>query len=254
MGDGQTRIVDDPASKATGYGINAAVDTANRALGIGGVVRTAAQAASLRAAVASSPAEWWVVKAQAIWDDVLAAEDPSLKGVQIADLDWWAEYASKLSGKPAIAELGDVGYPAWTNSSSLTLVAPSLFGEPPDPADDTTPRLLLKHEAEHIKQFRREGDQPPRTYLDMARFERDAYGRLLVEVNRVIAAGATEYADLADAVGQLVTTFGLWAAHPPGRATEEFILAAMLLHEDNGQPSAMLPPSAGPTPDNMYVP
>jgi len=172
MGDGSRtdRIVTAPAKKATGYGKQAAATTAEVALGevAEAVWNAIIDHVGLRAAARDAPAPLWVGAARNLWVG-LARTEPSLKPVVIADLAWYAGFASALAAKPAIAELDGL-YGAWTNSSTLVLVSNQIFGLGPEVA-----RILLRHEAQHVISFRANGDRPPVSYAAMATFERDAY-------------------------------------------------------------------------------
>lgn len=68
--------------------------------------------------------------------------------------------------------MGGQQYGAWTQSASLVYVRDDLFGR-----YDITLAYLLKHEAEHILQFRKNPGAQPAAFEDMLAFEVGAYTR-----------------------------------------------------------------------------
>jgi hypothetical protein len=240
-------VVSTPANKATGYGITAAAKAAARALGevADAIVEAVVDNIGLHAAAKRSPAEPWVVLAKQIWAD-LARTDASLGPVVLADLKWYASFAATLSGKPAVGELDKVGFGAWTNSSTLVLVDKSLFDAGPEVA-----RVMLNHEAHHVRQFRDNNNSPPTGYLAMARFEAKAYSKTLAELT-----------PLKKKVGQPAIAAWRFTEHlveffqdASQLSSEAEVRLAMLQYEDvDGDPSPLLPPSAGADPSSLYVP
>jgi subtilisin family serine protease len=94
----------------------------------------------------------------------------------------------RLLGKVTVLDYANVpsdavreqGYDAWTNSVTTIYVAPS--------AVESTPKLetTLRHEAVHIRQFGK--DRRPRSYEQMARYERDAYRENVVWLKQQVSA------------------------------------------------------------------
>jgi len=245
MGDGRDRIVTAPANKATGYGI-AAASAVGRALGeAGDAIGTDLQ--QLNAGLEELVVEDWVLDARALWAQ-LANGDPAVSKVTLLNLDWWAPRAAKASGKPVIAELTRMGYAAWTNSSSLVLVEPSLMA-----GTDVLAKILLSHEMLHVRQFRSIGDRPPQTYWDMAYFEQNAYVPAFNSLDALVRAGETQYTDARDEIKELVTFFSGIAGSPKGKVSEAEILKAYLGHTYLGKRDPLLPHGSGPTPDSLYV-
>ena len=107
---------------------------------------------------------------------------------------WWRrEFATDpVLGKVVILDYQAVpseavrklGYAAWTNSASRIYLAAGAV------ADAATLDRVLRHEALHIRQFATTGR--PRTYEDMMRYERAAYGDDLVR----LTARSRELTDL----------------------------------------------------------
>lgn len=246
MGEGDSRVVTAPANKATAYGIVAAVNSAARAVGdaVDVVVDAIVDKVGLQAAAKQAPAPAWVVGARKIWVE-LAKGDASLGPTVLADLKWYASFAETLSGKSAVGELDKVGFNAWTNSSSLVLVDESLFAIGPDVA-----RVLLNHEAQHVRTFLVNGNSPPTSYLAMARFESTAYSRTLTELTPLKArGGAHEHA--WNFIDHLVKFF----ASAYKLSSEAEVRQALLDYEDvDRAKSPLLPPSAGDKPSSLYVP
>jgi hypothetical protein len=240
-----------PADKATGYGIAAAANVAARALGEAATEATQAIADllnQLKVAVRTSPQPKYVTDARKIWDG-FAAGDPLLSRVDIADLRWYAGYASALASKPAIADLADMGYEAWTNSSTLVLVGEELFAAGSNAPQ--LPEIFLRHEAVHIRQFKAAGDRPPDSYFEMVTFEVEAYTATVLALNLLVAAGGGGYQEARDALASLLATLQGLGMRP--QRTEDQILDALVNYTYNGTRSPLLPVSSGDAPESLYV-
>jgi hypothetical protein len=255
MANGNTsaRVVNAPAAKATGYGVAAAVGAAARALGeagadaAAGLSGLAGVSVQLAHAAAASPAPDWLSKARTLWSG-FAGADKALAGVVLADMAWYCDYAPRTYGKPAIAGIKDVGYAAWTNSSSLILVAEGLMK-----ATGKVPELLLRHEAVHIHQFReKNADRPPATYRKMAEFELEAYRPTLAALDDLVDAGQTDYDEWDKEIDAVVTALNNLTQQT--KLNDAQVKAQLLAYTYENSPSPMLPKDSGPTPANLYVP
>jgi hypothetical protein len=145
-------------------------EPADRALGYGG------RAANQGVRVAEAPAKKPPAPARKKPQHVLAAEaernrlapfapnPAAAKKVGIYDL---AKFRVKVIRDFATAG----GFAAWTNSASEIFVVPGLE----DPANYAALRAALYHEFLHVDQFAKAGGKPPSQYLDMVKYEVDAY-------------------------------------------------------------------------------
>lgn len=90
-------------------------------------------------------------------------------------------------------EFEQVGFSAWTNSSKHVYVNIPWFiqqykdlvnsNTPPDDAVRAARAMsvaVMRHEDQHVTQFRNNGDQPPATFKDMIAFEAQAYAADIV--------------------------------------------------------------------------
>lgn len=253
MGDPtRSRRILEPGDAAIAYGLAAAANMLAEALGQAPVIPENQVDPTLNLAdlylrlMAASEKESHVVRARALWLQ-LTKEDPSLISVSVMDLVWWTKNVPKaFPGKPAIADIG--GYEAWTNSSSLVLVAPSLFvpGIKDQELADEVAKILLRHEAKHVDQFRKMGDRPPGSYQLMASFEAQAYAKTSTEMGE-LAKKKQAWSDLANdfatQMGKNATDLGDDMKKSPDAEVRKAMVDRKLL-----------PKSAPPLPAGLYVP
>jgi hypothetical protein len=72
----------------------------------------------------------------------------------------------------ATATMGGFQYGAWTQSGSLVFARDDFYN-----SYDIVTAYILRHEAEHIMQFRNSSTGPPKTFAEMLTFEVGAYSR-----------------------------------------------------------------------------
>ena len=253
MGDPtRSQRILEPADAVIAYGIAAAANILAKALGQAEVIPEKQIDPTLTLAdlflrlMAASEKQAHVQRAKALWQD-LAKADPSLASVAVMDLQWWTDNAPKsFPNKPAIADIG--GYDAWTNSSTLVLVAPSLFnpGGQDKELQDEIAKVLLRHEAKHVDQFRKQGDRPPGSYQMMAVFESQAYAQTRDELSNLAnqKAGwkdiATQFADAMKTVAEEFTA-------DMKLTPDSEVLKGIIGHDH-------LPKTAPPSPAALYIP
>lgn len=253
MGDPTRRQrILEPGDTAIAYGLAAAANMLAKALGQAPVIPESQVEPTLNLAdlvlrlMAASEKESHVVRARALWLQ-LTKEDPSLISVSVMDLVWWTKNVPKaLPAKPAIADIG--GYDAWTNSSTLVLVAPSLFDKGIQDQDlgDEVAKILLRHEAKHVDQFRKTGDRPPGSYQLMAFLESQAYAKTSTELGELAnqkQAWNAVASQFATQLGEVAIGFGDDMKKSPDAEVRKAIVNR-----------GLLPKSAPPLPAGLYVP
>ena len=186
------------------------------------------------------------MRARTLWQQ-LTKENPSLVSVGVMDLVSWTKIVPQsFPNKPAVADIG--GYDAWTNSSTLVLVAPSLFnkGIQDKALTDEVAKILLRHEAKHVDQFRTTGDRPPGSYQVMAVFEAQAYAQTKDELDKL----AGQNAAWKDVATQFASTI---------KGVADDFAAYMTKSPDSAVRDAMvgkdyIPKSSPLNPAGLYVP
>lgn len=241
-----------PADAAIAYGVAAAANVLAMALGQTPVIPVKQiepvldLADLLIRAMAGSEGEEHVTRARSLWLE-LTKEDPSLVSVAVMDLQWWTANVPKTyPSKKGIADLGI--FDAWTNSSTLVLVSPSLFKVDDNDLANALAKVLLRHESKHVKQFRDAGDRPPATYRQMADYEGKAYGQTASEFKALGQQNPswTNAADSASSqVQAMATNFAKWALSPD--LTDQQI-------RDKIIEKTYLPKTAPRLPAGLYVP
>jgi hypothetical protein len=157
-------------------------------------------------------------------------------------------------------DLADTAFAAWTNSSTSILIYPG-FGEESDssPINDELAKIVLRHEANHVREFLLHGDRPPLSYHEMAVFETTAYTATLADLDKVATdkpalASEAAFTEIKTFMGFLQKWFANAASLPPGPETDERIRQGMIHWKDHhGEQSPLLPDSAGPNPMNLYL-
>lgn len=145
------RAVNDPASRALGYG--------DKATSSGTKVAQAP-------AKAAAPGHVQVVKA--VWDRMGFNTNPDLRGVRLYDI-------ASAPSKAISSNAASVG--AWTNSSTAIYVDKSVAFKPDGKTlqPEEVAITVVVHEQWHIRQFAESGG-PPKTFCLMMEYERRAYG------------------------------------------------------------------------------
>jgi len=241
-----------PADTVIAYGIAAVANAIAQALGQAPVIPDKSIEPALNVVdlmlrlMAESEKKAHVLRARALWLKMTKA-DPSLVSVSVMDLEWWVANVPKAY--PSKKPIGDIGgYDAWTNSSTLVLVAPSLFDKKIQDQDlaNEVATVLLRHEAKHVDQFRKTGDKPPASYQVMADFEAQAYGQTSDEFDKLATqkaawnAIATQFADdMSDLADDFAADMKLT---PDSKVREE-----MVKH-------GHIPGSAPTQPADLYMP
>jgi hypothetical protein len=241
-----------PADAVIAYGVAAAANLVARALGQTPVIPEKQieplldLADFLLRAMAGSEGKEYVTRARSLWLE-LTKEDPSLVSVAVMDLNWWTANVPKTyPSKKAIAGIGI--FDAWTNSSTLVLVSPSLFeGDDKDLANAIA-KVLLRHESKHVKQFRDAGDRPPATYRQMADYEGKAYGQTAREFKDL----GQQNASWKDAADQAFTEFQGAASDFAKWALSTDLTDLQI--RDEIIKKKYLPEAAPPLPAALYVP
>ncbi len=193
----------------------------------------------------------YVARARVLWQQ-LKASDPSLASVSILDLavETRKPHASSQRSLP----LGICSPPITPRGrnrarSSVWLRAYSQLKVQPK---DEVAKILLRHEAKHVAQFRDTNhDQPPASYHAMAFFELQAYSQTHTELVNLEA----EHPDWRDSLAPykegikgLVDFFsGQLQKNTDSAAGNKAIRDAMVASE-------MLPKSADVSPSNLYLP